>query len=259
MKLEHWREYLIEAWGLGIFMIMAGVFATLLYSPKSIVSQMISNDLLQRLLMGIATGVTAIIIIYSPWGKRSGAHINPAVTITFWRLQKISSLDAIAYIVAQFIGGVSGVFLVRLVLGSPFTSPPISYAVTIPGHLGLFPALVVEFLLSFFLMFMVLITSNHYRLSRYTGVFAGTLVATFVAFEAPMWGTSINPARTFATALAAQIWDGFWIYYFAPPLAMLTAAELYLHYPKKPKVICCKLCPNHEQDCIAINCCATVL
>ena len=80
MRLEHWREYLIEAWGLGTFMVSAGVFATILYSPASPFSFLISHDFSKGLLMGIAIGLTAISIIYSPWGKRSGAHINPART-----------------------------------------------------------------------------------------------------------------------------------------------------------------------------------
>ena len=255
MKLEHWKEYLIEAWGLGTFMVSAGIFATLIYSPAFPFSMIIANDFLKGLLMGIAMGITAIAIIYSPWGKRSGAHINPAVTITFFRLKKITALDAFGYIVAQFIGGLLGVLIVALILGSSFTEYPINYVVTVPGQWGWIVALIAEFILSLILMLMVLFTSNNHQLSKYTGIFAGFLVASFITFEAPISGMSINPARTFASALPAQIWSAFWIYYFAPPLAMLVAAEIYLRYSDKSKTICCKLCPNNEQNCIAIKCC----
>ena len=231
MKLEHWREYLIEAWGLGTFMVSAGVFATIIYSPDLAFSALFPNDFAQAIAMGIAMGLTAIAIIYSPWGKRSGAHINPAVTITFFRLKKLSVLDTIAYIISQFIGGFLGVLLVISLLGNSFTNPPINYVVTVPGKWGLFAALIAEFILSFSLMMMVLFVSNNPRLSKYTGIFSGILVAAFITFEAPISGMSINPARTFASGLPAQVWDGFWIYYFIPPLAMLTAAEIYLHYP----------------------------
>jgi len=255
MKLEHWREYLIEAWGLGTFMVSAGVFATIIYSPELPFSELFPNNFTQALSMGIAMGLTAIAIIYSPWGKRSGAHINPAVTITFFRLKKISALDTFAYIISQFIGGSLGVLLVISLLGNSFTNPPINYVVTVPGKWGLSAALIAEFILSFGLMMMVLFVSNHQWLSKYTGIFSGILVATFITFEAPISGMSINPARTFASGLPAQVWDGFWIYYFAPPLAMLSAAEIYLRYARKPKIICCKLCPNNEQLCIATKCC----
>lgn len=255
MKLEHWREYLIEAWGLGTFMVSAGVFATVLYSPDSPFAMIIANDFVKGLLMGLAMGITAIAIIYSPWGKRSGAHINPAVTITFFRLKKITLLDALGYISAQFIGGVIGVLLVALIFGDSFTNPPINHIVTIPGKWGIAAALITEFILSLGLMLMVLFTSNNYRLSKYTGIFAGILVANYIIFAAPISGMSINPARTFSSGLPAQIWDSFWIYYFAPPLAMLIASEIYLRYPGKPQTICCKLCPNNEQLCIATKCC----
>ena len=256
MKLEHWREYLIEAWGLGTFMVSAGVFATLLYSPASPLSMMITNDFIKGLFMGTAMGITAIAIIYSPWGKRSGAHINPAVTITFFRLKKITAQDALGYIVAQFMGGLLGVILVTFILGDAFTNPPINYVVTVPGQWGWTAALIAEFVLSFALMSMVLFTSNINKLSNYTGFFSGILVALYITFEAPISGMSINPARTFASGLPAQIWTAFWIYYFIPPLAMLIAAEIYLRYSAKPKTICYKLCPNNEQNCIAIKCCS---
>ena len=79
----------MEAAGLGIFMISAGVIATILEYPGWPVRQIIADPFWRRVLMGIAMGLTAIGIIYSPWGKRSGAHINPAITLTFLRLRKL--------------------------------------------------------------------------------------------------------------------------------------------------------------------------
>ena len=63
-------------------------------------------------------GSTAIAIIFSPFGKRSGAHFNPAVTLTFFRLGKIAAWDTAFYTVFQFVGGVAGVLLASLVLGN---------------------------------------------------------------------------------------------------------------------------------------------
>jgi aquaporin Z len=65
----HWLEYLIESLGLGAFMVSAGLFATLLFSPASSVQQAITSDGLSMFLMGMAMGLSAITIIYSPWGK----------------------------------------------------------------------------------------------------------------------------------------------------------------------------------------------
>ena len=73
----HWPEYLMEASHLGLFMLSACAFATLLYNPDSSVGQMVAGPLLRRLLMGLAMASTAVAIVYSQWGRRSGAHSQP--------------------------------------------------------------------------------------------------------------------------------------------------------------------------------------
>src|SRR5207245_56060 len=100
----HWPEYLMEAGLLGAFMVSACVFGALYEFPHSPVRQAITSQLFRRMLMGISMGLTAIAIIYSPWGKQSGAHINPSVTFTFFRLGKVKLWDAIFYIAAPFAG-----------------------------------------------------------------------------------------------------------------------------------------------------------
>ena len=90
--------------------------------------------MVRRALMGLIMGLTAIAIIYSPWGQQSGAHINPAVTLTFWRLGKIATWDAVFYVAAQFMGGLLGVLVVLALLGAIFADPPVSYVATLPGR-----------------------------------------------------------------------------------------------------------------------------
>src|SRR6266404_7189326 len=109
---HHWLEYLMEATCLGLFMVSAFTFGTILEHPASLVHQAIPNPLLRRFLMGLAMGSTAIAIIYSPWGKQSGAHINPSITLTFFRLGKVKKCDALLYIACQFLGGLLGVLFV---------------------------------------------------------------------------------------------------------------------------------------------------
>ena len=99
----HWPEYLTEAAGLGLFMISACVFGTLLGHPNSPVVQAVPDALARRALMGLAMGLTAVGLICSPWGQRSGAHFNPATTLTFWRLGKVAPADAGFYMLAQVL------------------------------------------------------------------------------------------------------------------------------------------------------------
>ena len=91
---QHWPEYLMEAAELGLFMMSACAFTVLLFHPASPVAQGIQSDTVRRMLMGVAMGSTAVAIIFSPLGKRSGGHFNPSVTLTFFRLGKISAWDA---------------------------------------------------------------------------------------------------------------------------------------------------------------------
>src|SRR3954470_19806700 len=132
----HWTEYAIEAAALGTFMVSAAVFATALYHPSSRLAGGISSEWVRRGLMGLAMGVTAVGIIYSPWGQRSGAHMNPAVTLTFFRLGKVARLDAIGYVAAQFSGAIVGMAIATLVLAGIVSHPSVNYVTTLPGAAG---------------------------------------------------------------------------------------------------------------------------
>ncbi|MBI2682207.1 MAG: aquaporin [Acidobacteriales bacterium] len=246
--MRHWPEYLMEAAELGIFMVAACTFGVILYHPSSAVAASVPDDFLRRLLMGLAMGVTAATIIFSPIGKRSGAHFNPAVTITFFRLGKVSRPDLIFYVLFQFLGGVLGVWLAQLVLGDKLAYASVNYVVTVPGMWGRTAAFGAEFLITAILMTVILHVSNHARLGRYTGLFAAALVATYITLESPVSGMSMNPARTVASAVVAHVWDGAWIYFVAPVLGMLAAAELYLFQDRHPG--CAKLHHDNDKRCI---------
>lgn len=246
----HWPEYLMEASLLGAFMASACVFGVLYGFPQSPVRQAISSDFLRGLLGGLSMGLTAMTIFYSPWGKQSGAHINPVVTLTFFRLGKIKFWDALFYIGSQFAGAVLGVLLVSQFLRREVSHPAVRYAVTTPGPRGPWLAFAAELIIAFGMMSAVLYFSNHERLSRYTGAFASLLVAAYITLEAPLSGMSMNPARSFGSAFPSGIWDHFWIYLTAPLLGMFAAAEFYLWRKGRQAVKCCKLHHDNEQRCI---------
>ena len=83
-----------------------------------------------------------------------------------------------------------------------------------------------------------------------TGIFAGILVTTYVSLEAPLSGMSMNPARTLGSALSSRVWDSLWVYFTAPPIGMLAAAELYLRLRGKRGVVCAKLHHQNDKRCI---------
>jgi len=246
---RHWPEYLIEAALLAAFMASACTFAVLLEHPDSAWRQALDAPLLRRLLMGLAMGLTAVALIYSPAGKRSGAHFNPAVTLTFLRLGKVAAVDAGFYVLFQCVGGVLGVALASLLLGDALAAPQVDYVATRPGPLGQAVAFAAEFGIAALLMTVVLVFSSRARLERYTGLVAGSLVALYITFEAPLSGMSMNPARTLASALPAHDWAHLWIYVLAPLLGMLAASEIVLA-TKAAAPHCAKLHHQNTQRCI---------
>jgi aquaporin Z len=247
---SHWPEYAIEACALGLFMVAAGAVSAAFEAPASPLHAALPDADFRRALIGIAIGLTAIALVHSPWGQRSGAHMNPAVTLTFWRLGKVARWDAIFYIAAQFIGGTAGVLLATALIGAAFTAPPVNYIVTVPGTSGPWVAFGAELGISTLLMTVVLRVSNSARHARWTGVCAGVLVAAFITLEAPLSGMSMNPARSFASAWPAGSWSGFWIYLAAPVLGMQAAALLHARARGSPRVGCAKLLHPQDQRCI---------
>jgi len=216
-------------------MISACVFGVLLRN--------IPGEAARRVAGGVAMGLTAVAIICSPLGKRSGAHMNPAVTLAFWSLGKIAWPDALFYVAAQTLGGIAGVVVGGLLIGPALRQ--VDYVATVPGPHGPWIAVAAEFGISCVMMSAVLRVSNSRRWSRYTPLVAGCLVATFIAFESPLSGMSMNPARTIASAAPSGIWTAFWVYLIAPPLAMLAAARFHCG-----RVFCAKFHHHNSQRCI---------
>jgi len=247
-RAAHWPEYFIEAGALGCFMISACVFGTLLGAPGSAVVSAVPSPLARRVMMGALMGLTLIAIVHSSWGRRSGAQMNPAFTLTFFRLGRSAPHDAVAYIVAQFVGGALGVVVAGVIIGPSLAAPGVMYVVTEPGMFGVAVAFVSELLISAVMMTMVLRTSSSERWKRYTGLFAGLLVATYITIESPLSGMSMNPARTVASAVAAHRWVAVWIYFVAPLAGMMIAAELFLRTRAHREIPCGKI--MHSEPCL---------
>jgi aquaporin Z len=195
-------------------------------------------------------GLTIAAIVMSPWGKQSGGHFNPAITLTFYRLGKVEFWDFWFYVIAQFVGAISGVCVARYVLRGALGDDAVHYAVTAPGVFGRSIALAAELTISFILMLTILVVTNRARLERYTPFFAGALIAIYIALETPLSGMSTNPARTFSSALHARYWQALWIYFLAPTIGMLVAGEVFLRTRSGVAPHCGKLHHSNNKRCI---------
>jgi aquaporin Z len=226
---------------LGGFMVSAAVSTAFFEHPASPAYALFPASTARRVFIGLAMGVTAAALIYSPPGQRSGAHMNPAVTLAFARLGKLPPEDAAGYVASQFIGAFLGLGVAAVLLGPALGANEVHFVVTQPGPLGAAAAFAAEMGISFVLMAVVLFSSSSKQWSRWTGLLAAGLVAAYIALEAPLSGMSMNPARTLGSALWAGEFRGLWLYFTAPPIGMLLAAELFVRQGGARRALCAKL------------------
>lgn len=250
---EHWPEYAIEAALLGTFMVSACCVTTLVLHPRSPVAKLAPRAVAKRAIIGVMMGLTAVGLIYSGLGARSGAHMNPATTLVFYLLGRVHPVDAAAYMVCQFLGGLVGTLLATRVLLAVFPRERVSHAVTQPGRHGALAAWAAEFAITLGLMSLVLWCSNTAALAPYTGLLVGVLIVLYITFEAPVSGMSMNPARTLGSALSARTYKALWVYFTAPPAGMLAAAMLYVVTAGPDRVYCAKLNHQGPERCL-FNC-----
>ena len=245
----HWIEYLMEGMEIGGLMLSICFFGTLLYSSMSPLSHLALSRGVSSALMGISIALTTLMIIRSPFGRRSGAHFNPAITLSYFWLGRVRRWDALCYVVAQFVGGFVGVLVAHEILGVRLSEISVRYLVTVPGSHGEGIAFLFELILSGLLMGTVLYASNHRFLAPYSPIFVALFTVFCYVASSSISGFSANPARTFSSALFAWIWQGIWIYFIGPCLGMLIAAATYIAMVGRDRVYCAKVFHDRYSIC----------
>lgn len=229
-QLADWRVPLtkaaIEAGCLALFMFVLATGGVVLEYAGSPLHQAIASPVVRRALMGLLAGSWLVGIIYSDLGERSGAQINPAVTLAMLRLRRITRRDAALYLVAQGLGSVLGMRFAGSVWGGYLQSDGVGGIVTAPGDAGALVAFGTEAGLSFLLMASIIFTSDRKGWRRTTGLVVGGMILTLTVVAGPLSGLSLNPARSFGAAVEAGQYADLWLYFVAPILGMQGAAEL---------------------------------
>lgn len=228
--VRHWPSYWAEAMGVALFMIASCVTAVLFHHPDSPVRQFLGESkMLRRFVQALVIGVFLLAIIFNPAGKRSGSHINPAVTLSFRYLGKISAADAFWYITFQCgSAAVCGLLFFQL-LKTWYSHPDVNYNLSAPKpESGGWPAaLLAEFVISAILMLTTLTTLHSEKFRKNNGFFNISLIMLYIIFEAPFSGMSTNPARSLGTAVGALNFGDYWIYVVAPFSAMLLTTWVF--------------------------------
>ncbi len=199
-----------------------GTFALVFAGPGAAAVNEASGGAVGGVGVGLSFGLVVMAMIFT-LGHISGCHINPAVTVAFAVLRRVSVRRAAAFFAAQLAGAVLASLAIRTILGDS-----VEAATTIPHIGGADAAFLSEFILTFFLVLVVLAVATD---SRAEGSMAAIAIGGYVAFAATGWGpvagASMNPARSFGPALAANIWTDHWIYWLAPIAAAIAAVGVY--------------------------------
>ncbi len=209
------KLYFSEALGT-LILVMVGLSVVIInFGDGSPVVGLVPSEGIRRLITGFLFGSTGALIALSHIGKISGAHINPVVTFAFWLEGQVKTHLLIGYIFSQCLGAVLGA--IPLLLWGKMGSS-ILFGATVPAHTsgGIVVALIGEIITTAALILGLFIFLGHKRLRPFTPLLFPFLYALMVYVEAPLSGTSTNPARSLGPALVANAWDSWWIYWLGP-------------------------------------------
>ena len=201
------KNYLIEL--VGTFILVYAITSAATVYSKSGQLGVIGIGLVHAFVL------TAIVFAI---GYKSGAHVNPAVTVAFLITKRMNAIDGIFYIIFQIIGGILAASVVFAIFG-----PAISSSVTLPADNNVIRAFLLETAMTFTLVYIVLTTaataSN--KIAPLAGLAIGLTLGFNVIFGGSISGGSLNPARSFGPALITGNLSYNWIYWIAPVIGSL--------------------------------------
>ncbi len=218
----HLAEWSSELAGTAILLFIGVSAISLDFGPGSPVARAVPSTSLRLLFTGMLFAGSGSLVAVSPLGRRSGAHLNPAVTFAFWLTRHVHPHDLGGYVCSQCLGALAGTFLAALAWNG--TAAAVGFARTVPGR-GLSPtaAAGIEAAMTALLVLTIFSFVSSRRTMRWTPIAVWVLVSLLVWQGAPLTGTSLNPARSLGPALVGGSAGELWVY-FAGPLAGAAAA-----------------------------------
>lgn len=236
----HWPEYAAELAGT-LWNVFAGLSAVVCnFAPGMPGARLVPDASLRLWITGLIFAGSGSLYTISPWGRLSGSHLNPSVTLAFWTRGKMRGHDLLGYLVAQFIGGCLGAAALVFVWGRHAAAVGNGMTMPGPGHTA-GQAFAAEFAMTFFYVLSVFFFVSRDWLARWTPLMNWLVVAGLVWLGAGVSGTSLNPARSFGPAVVSARGRDLWIYLLAPPLGGMAAAVLSPWLSKGRGVLTAKL------------------
>jgi aquaporin Z len=217
-----WRVFYSELAGTALLLLVGLSAVIAMFGTGSPMARLIPSEGLRRLITGLLFGTTGATIALSTVGKESGAHINPVVTMVFWLFRRLDSRMAVIYILAQLAGAIIG-SLPLLAWGQIGRS--VAFGATLPGSgYSNLAVLLGEIITTFTMVSLLVIFIGFRRTRPFTPGIFPILYAIMVYLEAPISGTSTNPARSLGPGIVSGEWQGWWIYWAGPLIGAFLAS-----------------------------------
>lgn len=205
---------------------MIGTFALVFCGTGAMVIDNVTGGTVTNVGIGITFGFIVTGMIYT-FGKVSGAHINPAVTLGFALTDVFSGKNVIGYIMAQLVGALLASFVLKLLF------PMDEYLGSTLPYGSWQQAFILEVILTYFLMLIILFISQDEDNNHLTGFVVGGIVMLEAIFAGPITGASMNPARSIAPALVSGHIEHLWVYIAAPIAGAILATYTWIFMQKK--------------------------
>jgi aquaporin Z len=192
----------------------------------SIVANAASGNALGAVGTALAHGVGMAVIVTMTMSI-SGGHINPAVSVSLWLVQKIDGPTLGKYVLAQLLGAVVGALLIKGFFPAGAVRVTSLGTPQLAGQLGLFEGIGVEALLTFFLVSAVFGTAVSPQAPKVGGFGIGLAIFVCALVGGALTGAAMNPARALGPALVAWEWHGQAVYWIGPLLGATVAGALW--------------------------------
>ncbi len=216
------KAYLSEFIGTALLVLVGLSMVIFINGKGSPIIKLIPDAGIRRAVSGFLFGTTGCLITISPVGKISGAHINPVVSIAFWLRKNMQFKNMLGFITAQMAGAALGCLPLLLWKNQ---GQSMDYGATIPGSLN--AAFIGEIWTTFVLIAVIIFFTTHDKIKNFTPFMMPIIYCVMVFVEAPVSGTSTNPARSFGPDVISNVWTGYWLYWIAPVIGMLIAVLVF--------------------------------